>query len=252
MSIYDVDIANQTVLLLPPTKRKALTLQWLGIFGNKLQYLHDLVFGDYLTGNKDGQWQASTTYTYLKRVRYRDNAIYEVNNTAGVNSIIPPPQDIYSDTNTSGNWIKVQDNFIGLQERVKYNSQKLVFEFALNKWFNGTFRQSTGWDISGNPMPISDIFISAQPVDDHSFVFGVDETDSSAIYSTDTDQLIKAVIGNTYLVNSYAFSINIPTALYDATIPSDPSGKTVNKDNKVRAFADNYALGSKTYNIILY
>jgi len=36
------------------------------------------------------------------------------------------------------NWLKIQDNFIGVNELVKYNGQLIVFEHAINKWFNVT------------------------------------------------------------------------------------------------------------------
>lgn len=244
MGIYDYNALDEATKLTPPSKRKPNTLAWLSVLTYYIQYLHDLFFNSYADGDSSLDWVSGGTYAYGNRVRYLDNKIYELTNLAGITAITTPPNADPS------NWILILNNWIGVRERAKYNSQRVVFEYALNKWFKTAFRQFTGWDGSGNPTPLSDIYISNNLIDTIEFVAGVDETESSAVYLTDAEQ--KQFIGLTFIVNAFTFTINIPLAVYDALIPTDPSGTTTAKDNIVRAFADNYVLGGLTYNILPY
>lgn len=241
MSIYDYNIALDTERLTPPNKREETTLSFLGVFGDKLQYLHDLFFNDYADGSSADDWSSVTTYLYLQRVRYKDNYIYELNVPSLV-SATPPNQD--------SQWVRVLNNWVGVRERSKYTSHKIVFEYALNKWFKTTFSQPTGWDGSGNPTPRSDIYIQNNDSINHSFVFGANEAESSAVFVNDLEQ--QEFINIDINFNKNMFTINIPSAVYDALLSSDPPGITTPKDNIVRAFADKYVLGGVNYNIAIY
>lgn len=239
---YSYNIANATLNLTPPNKRKPTTLALLGASDWYLQYLHDLFFTNYADGDASGDYSGATQYFPVDRVRYVDNKIYErigIGPTTGV------------DPTDATFWMPILNNFIGVRERAKYNSKRVVFEYSLNKWFKTQFNQFTGWDGSGNPTPLSDIYIQNTPVDTNSFIVGVNEGQSSAVWATDLEQQI-SVINVAYSYNPYMFVINIPTAIYNALLPAEPPGITTPKDNVVRAFADNYVLGGVTYTINPY
>jgi len=244
MSIYDYDLANATELLLPPNKRKPTTLAYLGVFAAILQRFRDLFLEEYADGTDYIDFTPSISYIYTERRRDIDGAIYEVITVAGITGIATRP------ALDPTNWIKVLNKFVGARERAKYTSQNVTFEYALNINFKTIFRQFTGWDGAGNPTPLSDIFIVKLPVDTGSFIVGIDEDESSAVRISDTVQ--KSFIGTGFVFNPFMFSLNMPLAVYDALIPTDPSGITVEKDNIVRGFADNYVLGGVTYTIITY
>lgn len=244
MSIYDYNANEEAEKLTPPNKRKPNNLATLSVLVYYVQYLHDLFFDSYADGNSSLDWVSGASYSYGDRVRYIDNKIYELKTLAGISGLTDPPSvDVF-------NWILVLNNWVGVRERSKYNSQRMVFEYALNKWFKTTFRQFSGWDISGNPTPLSDIYISVNLIDTKSFIVGVDEDESSAVWLTDEEQL--QFINLDFIFQRYMFTINIPLAVYDALLPLEPSGSTIPKDNVVRAFADDFVLGGVTYNINPY
>ena len=239
---YTYNIANATLNLLPPNKRKATSIAYLSASDTYLQYLHDLFFNGYADGDSSGDYNNAAPYAVGVKVRYIDNKIYERIGIGSTTGTIPTDTDF---------WIPVLNNFIGVRERARYTSNRVVFEYALNKWFKTQLNQFTAWDGAGNPTPLSDIYIQNTPVDTNSFVVGVDEEESSSIWLTDSEQMV-SVINLDYFFNPYMFVINIPIAVYDALLPSEPGGITTPKDNVVRAFADNYVLGGVTYTIAIY
>ena len=48
---------------------------------------------------------------------------------------IKQPSNLVTDT---AFWLKVSDNYIGIRERTLWNSQKIIFESSLNRWFQTT------------------------------------------------------------------------------------------------------------------
>lgn len=82
------------------------------------------------------------------------------------NTIIVSPESFDSTkwTSISGSvWYKISPSYIGAQERLQYNSQKLTMEWALNRWFRTTFRQPTSFTDGTTDgkwyLPLSDIWI---------------------------------------------------------------------------------------------
>lgn len=239
MPTYDYNISQATQELLPPSKRKTNNLAYLGAPGYILQRFHTLFFNTYAGGNMALDWVSGGTYKYEDQVRYTDNyrynnRIYELVNKDGVAGLTTPPSQ---DTT---NWILVQNNFIGVSERVRYTAPKVVIEYALNKWFKTVFRQ---------PALVSDIFITKEVVDNYTFIIGDTEEESSEIDYSDTLQ--RSYINETYITNKKLFAINIPLAVYDQ-LTTQPSGYSDTKDRIVRSFADNYVLGGINYEVIPY
>lgn len=224
MSIYSIDFAKRVVQLLPPDKRFTKHIAWVKALMKPLQWFRDLWFGEYLTGSTAGQWNSGVTYAKYARVRY-SKSIYESLVDGNVNNL--PTDTAY--------WMQVQENFIGLQERILYNSQKLVLEFALNKWFDTTFRQ---------PPAQPDIYITRNAIGVDVFRVGGVESNSSISFGN---------VSSEYVVNQYSFAaqpnftINIPVAVFNAL---DPTGQ--NNENIVRDFVNRYVAAGLLYTIQTY
>jgi hypothetical protein len=224
MSIYDVDYSTAGKQLLPPDKRHYNMVAWVKALLKPMQWLRDLWLGSYRTGSTDAPYLITTTYNIGDRVVYK-YAVYEsvVNNNLG------------NDPLNTAYWVKVQDNFIGVMERVQYNGAVIILTYALNKYFGTVFRQ---------PNNVSDIYITANAKPTAVFVVGFSEGESSKVYSTASSE---------FVINSYTFSayvnmaIHIPLAVYNA-LDSDPA----NREKIVRNFADQYIVAGITYEVITY
>jgi hypothetical protein len=149
-TIYDIDFEIQGENLMPPDKRKPKLLAWLFAFLYALQLLRDRFYTYYADGFTGDRWDISTAYSVGDEVRYIDRSVYECiqATTAG---ILPTDTDY---------WVKIQDIYIGIRERSRYNSRKILFEFILNKWF----------DV--DPLPADQIYIQNNSVYGTAFVMG--------------------------------------------------------------------------------
>ena len=157
--IYDVDINKTSIELLPPDKRYTGNITFIQSLLSPLQWVRDLFFGSYYQGTTAPNYSAGT-YNYLDQVVY-EKKVYSSN------------IDNNTDLPTTANWTLVQDNFIGLQERILYNGSKIVLEYAMNKEFGGTFRQPGGSN--------SDIYITNLPASEVAFIVGTTEATSSSV-----------------------------------------------------------------------
>lgn len=132
MFTYDCDYTLQEYRLTPITKRLPVRLAFLECIGAPVQWNRDLFFDKYIAGADYAAFNIGTSYARYDRVNYQ-NRIYECIND--VTAQLP--------TNVSY-WIQVLSDFRGAQERIKYNCQKLIMEYILNKWFGTTFNQPGG------------------------------------------------------------------------------------------------------------
>lgn len=134
MPNYNVNFSNVWQNLMPSNKRLTKYLAWGKVLLYPLQWLHSRLFLDYKEGTIYLDWNNYTAYTKGTFVRYTNKSIYYCiqDTIAGID----PLQVDY--------WYKTQDNFIGVTERMKYNSQIILFEYALNKWFGLAFLQPDG------------------------------------------------------------------------------------------------------------
>jgi hypothetical protein len=270
MPIYDLNTDNFNKQLTPPTKRKPDVYAWGKVLLSPLQWLRDLFFDSYAAGNtaqksynfamfkiyvgNDLVYYPATKIIYKakfvtianlptnatyfdvkpfiagERLIFVDKAVYEciLDNPTGIS----PLDSTY--------WIKIQDLFVGLRDRINGNSQVLIYEYLLNKYFFTAY----------NYPSINEIYISRLPGSNSSFVFGATESESSVVYLTDGEQ--KEFINDTILIAGAHFAINIPVIVYDALIPSEPTGTTTNKDNIVRSYADMFVCAGITYTINPY
>jgi hypothetical protein len=147
-------------------------------------------------------------------------------------------------TNTNF-WFKIQDNFVGIEPRCKYNAQHILFEWALNEWFGTAFVNTPG---------ASDIFIGPGSPSDVVLYVGFTEVNSSLIVygNGEAQTFIQAInIANT----GDEFSINVPIAVANAlttetanTVPNI----SANRENIIRQIADLYNYAGITYDVITY
>jgi hypothetical protein len=219
MGIFDITLSVKAIELLPPDKRSSTIVAWIKQLYKPLQQSHYALFVSYKTGSTAPQWTAGT-YAYRERVIY-GQTVYE--SLTDGNTAIP------TDTNY---WRVYQDSFIGVDERLTYNHQKLVLQYALNTRFGTTFNQ---------PPTLSDIYITTNAPGAGVFVVGASEGESSTVY---------ADVSSEYVINSYSFSnfynftINVPVAVYTAL------GSAA--DSVIRGFVDRYNSAGVTYNIVTY
>ncbi len=94
-------------------------------FVTAIQILRDRFFNDYADGFTGDKWDVSMSYNSGEKVRYIDHSVYECINDSAAG--ILPTNILY--------WVKIQEIYIGVRERSRYNSRKMLLEFILNKWF---------------------------------------------------------------------------------------------------------------------
>lgn len=224
MSIYDIDYKEKVRQLLPPDKRKPIMRAWLNALMVPMQWLRDLWLGDYRIDSSGLPWINTTTYSIGDRVTYKGSAYESI--VAGNLGNTPTDQT---------KWAVVQQNFIGVFERVLYKGNKLLFEFAINKFFGTVFRQ---------PNNVSDIFITVYPKPPSVFVIGESEPFSSKIFTNTSSE---------FIVDAYSFStyfnmtIFVPLAVFNA-LDIDP----LNREKIIRNFADRYIIAGIKYNVLTY
>lgn len=221
-TIYDIDFEGFSEQMLPVDKRTTRTIAWLKALLSPIQYLRDLFFGSYRTGS-DAPLYTAGTYAKYARVRY-NKIVYE--SLKAGNTDLPT---------VTASWKIVQQNFIGLSERVLYNGQKLTLEYAMNTWFGTTFRQ---------PNNQSDIYITNNTLAIPVFRVARIESGSSVVFNDYSSEL---VINNYSFAVQFNFTINCPVAVYNAL-----DAVAANREKIFRSFVDKYVPAGITYNIVTY
>lgn len=228
MSLFDINTDLIAANLTPVKKRIGAYLGWHKVLLKALQFSADSVFGTYRNGNAAADWDVLTAYNVGEHVKWTNKSIYEcwVATTAGIE-----PSD-------ADYWVLVQDKFVGVIPRSKYNCERLLFEYVLNEWFGTTFVNSPG---------ASDIYIAvASPSID--FIVGATEaTSSTAIYDDTTLYAIDYVPEANPLYDTEAFIIYLPSAVWTALGSTNDD-----RDNAVRNIADLYVFAGLTYVILTY
>jgi hypothetical protein len=213
-SFYDIDFNKFAIKLLPPDKRYTRLVAFVRVLLSPLQYNRNITFGTYRTGNPAPVWVAGT-YNKYDQVQYR-KAVYEslkAGNTA-------TPDDAAA-------WRLIQADFLGMDERIKYNGQRLVIEYALNKYLGTTFRQ---------PPLTSDTTISLIPPVLAGFLIG--QTVAESVGQTTSS----ATIGlPSPFYQAYNFNILTPSAVLAA-----------NSVEGIRAFVRRYIPASINFQITPY
>jgi hypothetical protein len=222
------------VNFLPPKKRLPIYKAWVKTLLKPLQVLYNTMFGTFKDGNAAAIYNGATAYVVGNQVKYTDKAIYQcwVASTGNL------------PTNTAY-WFKIQDKFVGIEPRCKYNAQHLLFEYALNEWFGTTFVNVPG---------SSDIYINAVGANLGAFYVGFTPTDSSFVVY-DEPEATAFIQALDLTTASISFTINVPIAVANAlttetanTVPNI----SANRENIIRQIADLYNYAGITYDVITY
>jgi hypothetical protein len=226
MSIYLFDNKIIVDQLTPPLLRKPIRLAWLYTLTYPIQRKFNDTFANtksfkkgYLTVAK---WNSGVTYTTGDKVRYGIK-IYEA--LEGSTGVVP-----FENEDT---WLLICNDFVGADSRVKFNNQKMLFEYVLNLYLNTT----------ATTLPT--IYITRNTIDINGFYLGVDGVTDLGELGTNTNQ--KQFLGTSYSLNQYAFTINVPLALYTSL-----GSTATNRENMVKEIADRYNSAGALYNIVTY
>ena len=218
MSIYTLDTDFVGENLMPPQLRTAKHLAWLKVLLRPLKCFINLIFNKFQDGDTSNDWKSVTTYTFCDTVKWTDKSIYMCIVASSLNV----------DPSNSSDWIKVNNIFIGANERIKYSSQKLLFEYILNRYF-----ETVNIYIDNN-------FVESDVV----FLMGNSGETSSLMPNNSVNQI--QYLGNTpnYVTAVSDFTIYVPLAFYNSL--------GTYKEELIRAFADKYVLAGITYNVTSY
>jgi len=221
-TIFDIDFQQQAVDLMPPDKREPSTIAFVRALLRSVQWARDLVLGSYKTGAIAPKY-APGAYNKYDQVIYKQR-VYECLTQGTTNN-----------PDNTTDWRLIQQNFIGVDERILFNGNALVLTYALNKWFFTIFRQ---------PPALSDIYITTNVVSTPVFRVGITEDESSSVGLNSSSE---SVYNNYDFVNVNEFTIYVPILVYNA-LDSIPA----NRDAIIRNFVDRYVAFSLKYNIQTY
>lgn len=234
-----IDFNQTAVNLLPPSKRKPFWIAWIQGISSQAVRLN-WIFYKFMYGNDASYWDGATSYSLDDEVTFN----YKVYKSLTSSNLNNNPES------SSFNWELIASTFIGTIERFQYNSQKIVMEYALNRYFQ---KQLTDNGFVGfiqpnsptTPTP-SDIYITNISPAWTSFVSFTTVTNSSASY---TNRASAASFTNTTFTGatSYQFAVNIPSTVY-SSINSDP----LIAESVVRGFLDKLVPSGIFYSIITY
>lgn len=228
MSLYDFDTDQLGSELLPPELRQPKHLAWLKtLFRPTIQWIRDSLFNVYFGGQSYAIYAPFAVYNRGDRVLGYNKSIYQclVN---GTTSGLSGPYDDPA-------WMKTQDIFIGVDERVKYNSQIIVLEYALNHYFL---------------IPDTDpqIYLTTNSTATNFFVMGNSGATSSPMPNN-------SAFSQNYLANTPSFTPflgNFTVYFPDAVFSTLGGNNATDNENIVRGFVDKYCLAGLTYNVIPY
>lgn len=219
--MYSVEYNQKVIETLVPDKRQPKTVAFLQQLVKEVSVNHNQLFNIYKNYQSASVWSAGT-YSRYSVVRY-------------AKSIYIAAQATSDEPTYSANWILVSPNFMGNDMRLAIRGEKLNLEYALNTWFNTTFKQ---------PPLVSDIYITTNTIIDQIFRVGSIENDCSSVYK---DVSSEFVINSYSFTNQYNLTINVPLSVYNALGATNDIRTSI-----IRNFADLYISAGITYNITTY
>lgn len=223
-TIYDIDYAKFGENMLPPDKRKDANNAFVKVLLSPLATIRDLFFSKYKDGANDlPEYSALTTYAKYDLVKYNRQVYISLadGNTAAPTDAI--------------NWRQVQDNFVGVLRRCSYAGSCIVLTYALNEFFETTFRQ---------PPLVSDIYFQTNSKGIEVFTVGITEDESSDVYLNTSS----AFVVNAYsFAEFFNFTVLIPVAVYNAL-----DADAANREKIFRNYCDKYVPAGIIYDIQTY
>jgi hypothetical protein len=234
--IYDIDYSVQVDNLLPVNKRLPKYLAWVRSLVKPIQWLHDNFFNDFANGGiiySLQYWASNTAYAIdVKIIDGDDHGVYQATVAISASFLNLHPR------NDLARWVKVADDFRGVNKRIKYTGQKLFLEWSLNEWFRTTFRQPDN-------VTVPDIYITNNALAIAEFIFA--QTPDMASNFGQSPITIQNYFIDALNVFAYDFTIFIPTAVWNALAATDAA-----RDAIVRVFANKYVISGMRYDIQQY
>lgn len=232
MSLYNYDSNIVAEQLTPPVLRKSKFSAWLYVIVKPIQILWSQIFEDYKTGDTlYNLYDSFTLYNFGDRVRWTNNSIYEATyiDADGV------PQTFSNISPINSNyWTLINDNFRGVDERVKINSQIILLEYYLNKWYNIDSISDQIW-LQNN----TDIITA--------FLMGNSSQYSSTMPNNSIYSETFMGLNTTYPNVTYDFIVWVPSAVWLSIGSND-----VNRYNNIANIVDKYKLSGIKYLIDTY
>jgi hypothetical protein len=127
----------------------------------------------------------------------------------------------------SAPWLEANGSFIGAKERASYSGQYLTLTWALNRYFQTTFRQPPYPAPYGGGSLFSEIYITNYEPPFTSFVSFTTEAGTSDVYTTGTgsEAVFTDVVDDTG--STFLFVINVPTAVYEGINTRPPLANAI-------------------------
>lgn len=220
--MYNLDYNQKVIETLVPDKRRPKIIAYLQVMVKGIQNNHDQLFQTYKDYQSLSVW-TSGAYTRDTLVIYSKAVYQAVEDTTDIPSY-------------SNQWRLVSENYQGTDFRLSIRNEKLIFEYGINDWFSSTFRQP----IDG----LSDIYLTTNDILESPFIVGINEVDSSKIFTNISSEFIE----NSYtFTNQYNLTINVPIALFNSLGATDNIRQSI-----IKNYADKYVPAGITYNIITY
>ena len=203
MPIPNIDWNNHLTNFIPESHRTPRVIGWFkGIIFGSIAWIN-FYFKKYCLGDSVSDlWSNSVTYNINETVITYFGCYVSLDNSNTGNN---------PDT-TTGFWYKVCPSYVGAFERGSYNSQKLIYEFSLNRYFITTFRQPETLEDGTSGiwyLPLSDIYITTEFFDYSSFAVSSEPIPDSS-FSSDVD---------IYMISSDSLSTDDTTYLFIIWIP---------------------------------
>lgn len=234
------DVGGYVNNALPPNKRKPKWLLFMQAIADPLRRLQTF-FVYFMNGSTDaGYW--SNLIIYAKGDLVQDiSGVYESQSGGNLNNPITDATF----------WLKVLDSFIGASERARFTGRYLDLTYALNRYFNTTFRPlpyPAPYDFGLGGGTFSDIYLTTDTPAFFSFVgFRGVTKPANSVYSVPSGYFSftgVTIVGDS---SSYKYTIHIPTAAYTAL-----GASAAIRESVVWHFVDGLNIGGLQYSIVVY
>ena len=232
-------------ILTPPMYRQPNFLSWLNSLSAPLQTLQNEIYSNgYVNGSVAPTYSATQSYFPNDQVIYLNRQVWQ--NLATCSGIAPT-------ITATNSWYLYNNDYIGAEERVRYNSQVLWFEYALNRFFQ------TGVTPISNPPGFSGgilIVGLTSSLNKNTFLMGNTSQYSSTMRNSGQLQQ-DAYLGNypfSTALNFNGFTILVPIGYANTYLGNTQSVPLISSASNtiIRAFADDYVLAGQQYNVATY
>lgn len=225
MTIYDINIVQQSNDLLPSGKRTTENVAQLKGFLGQFDRNHQLFLA-----YKFGAKSVLSALTWAAGTFGKGEYVYYI----PTGEVFECQKDTTAEPTTSTDWLKVLDSFIGTDESQYFDGSILSLTYALNTRFDTVFN---------NPPATSDIYIVNEVHGIDMFYVGANDAESSYVGANDYESSFITYNDTTPPV-PYLFTIWIPAAL--------TAQLGTNAFKIIRQFADKYVTAGCLYDVTDY